>query len=550
LSGTSINRDATVAAGRVPSAGPPTNGAPADGTRPDRDDQVDLEPRAREGAGAPVLEARSLSKWYGPTRVVSEVDFALVGGEIHTVVGENGAGKSTLAKMLSGVVRPDAGAIQSRGAPLALGSPADARRAGIAIIHQEPTLFPSLDIAANVFAGRELRRASAGVMDWPRMYADTARLLALVGSRLDPRTLVRGLSVAERQMVDMASALADDPMALIVDEPTASLTPGEVAHLFDVLRTLRSRGVGVVFIGHRLQEVLSLSDRITVMRDGRAIATVPARGTSEGQLVRLMVGRDVAALGARERGQGGDVALSVDGLTHKGVFRDVTFAVRAGEIVGLGGLVGAGRTEVAETIFGMRKAHAGRIVVNEQEVRPRSAADAMRRGVAYVPEDRQRHGLILPASIAQNVALPCLRALARFGWLRPQAERAQAIAYTTPLRLVARGVEQAPRELSGGNQQKVVLAKWLTIKPRVLILDEPTRGVDVGAKAEIHRIVGDLARQGVAILLISSDLPELLGMSDRVLVMREGRLVAAFDRDEAHPEAVMAAATGAAGEAS
>jgi rhamnose transport system ATP-binding protein len=491
-----------------------------------------------------VLEARGVSKWYGPVRVVSEVNFTLGAGEIHAIIGENGAGKSTLARMLSGIVRPDAGTIEHRGAPIAMASPLDARRHGIGIIHQEPTLFPSLDIAANVFAGRELKRGpGAAVMDWPRMYRETERLLTAIGQRMDPRTLVRGLSVAERQMVDMVSALADKPTALIVDEPTASLTPSEVDDLFRVLRDLRGHGVGIVFIGHRLEEVLSISDRITVMRDSRVIQTLPAAGATEDQLVRLMVGREASSLYTRQRVQPGAPVLAVEGLARKSEFSEIGFEIRAGEIVGLGGLVGAGRTEVAETIFGVRRADHGVVRIDGQAVHIRSSRDAIRQGIAYVPEDRQQHGLLLPVSIAQNIALPRLRQLSRYGILRPAAERAQAVEYTRPLHLVARSVLQAPRELSGGNQQKVVFAKWLTTAPRVLILDEPTRGVDVGAKAEIHRIMGDLAKRGVAILMISSDLPELLTVSDRVLVMREGRIVSSFTRETATPEAVIAAAS-------
>ena len=495
-------------------------------------------------ASGDVLEARGVSKWYGPIRVVGEVDFTLRSGEIHAIVGENGAGKSTLARMLSGVVRPDAGTIVHRGTPIGMSSPLDARRHGIAIIHQEPTLFPSLDIAANVFAGRELRGGPGGLaMDWPRMYRETERLLQSIGQRLDPRALVRGLAVAERQMVDMVSALADRPTALIVDEPTASLTPSEVDDLFRVLRELRGQGVGIVFIGHRLEEVLAISDRITVMRDSRVVQTFPTAGATEDHLVRLMVGREASSLYRRQHAQPGQVVLAVERLGRQGEFSEISFEVRAGEIVGLGGLVGAGRTEVAEAIFGVRHADRGTVRIRGSVVRIRSSRDAIRHGIAYVPEDRQLHGLLLPVSIAQNIALPRLGPLSRLGFLRPSAERAQAIEYTRPLQLVARGVEQAPRELSGGNQQKVVFAKWLTTTPRVLILDEPTRGVDVGAKAEIHRIMGDLAERGVAILMISSDLPELLSVSDRVLVMREGRIVSAFTHETATAEAVIAAAS-------
>ncbi len=490
------------------------------------------------------LEARGVSKWYGPIKVVRDVNFTLRAGEIHAIIGENGAGKSTVARMLSGVVRPDTGIIVHRGTPISMSSPLDARRHGIGIIHQEPTLFPSLDIAANVFAGRELKGGPAGtVMDWPRMYRETERLLNSIGQHMDARTLVRGLSVAERQMVDMVSALADEPTALIVDEPTASLTPSEVRDLFRVLRDLRGKGVGIIFIGHRLEEVLAISDRITVMRDGQVVESLASAGATEDLLVRLMVGREASSLYKRQRATPGAVVLAVEKLSRKSEFNDIDFEVRAGEIVGLGGLVGAGRTEVAETIFGVRHADRGSIRVNGKVARIRSSRDAIRHGIAYVPEDRQLHGLLLPVSIAKNIALPRLGAISRGGFLRPAAERAQAIRYTQPLRLVARGVQQAPRELSGGNQQKVVFAKWLTTAPKVLILDEPTRGVDVGAKAEIHRIMGELAQQGVAILMISSDLPELLSVSDRVLVMREGRIVSAFSHETATPEAVVAAAS-------
>ncbi|WP_370552369.1 MULTISPECIES: sugar ABC transporter ATP-binding protein [unclassified Conexibacter] len=499
------------------------------------------EIEGRDGAAVPVLEARAVSKVFGGTVALDHVDLSLRAGEIHALLGENGAGKSTLTRILCGVHRPDTGELRVDGAVVDFHTPAAAQEHDIAILHQEPSLFGDLEVAENVFVGRQPKHGRPPRIDRRAMRAEAAALLAELGAELDPAARVADLSLAEAQLVEMAGALSRRARVLIVDEPTAALTPGEVGDLFRVLRGLRDRGVAILFIGHRLEEIFALADRITVLRDGRFVDSRAAADHDEASLIRAMVGRDVAALHVRTRVEPGEPLLQVRGLARAGVFEAVDLDLRSGEIVGLAGLVGAGRTEVARAVFGIDRRDAGTVELAGERLR--TPQQAMRAGLAFVPEDRQREGVAVELPIAANVALPILGRVAFHGWLRPGRERALAREWGERLRLKARDVEQAPRELSGGNQQKVVLAKWLATRPRVLILDEPTRGVDVGAKVEIHRLIDELAAAGMAILLISSDLPEVLALSDRVLVMREGRVTAALHHAEATPERVMQAAT-------
>jgi rhamnose transport system ATP-binding protein len=496
-----------------------------------------------ESRPAPLVELRALSKNYGGVHAVADVSFAIDRGTVHALVGENGAGKSTLVKILTGVVHPNEGDLLVDGEPQRIGDPQTAHRLGIVAMYQEPTVFHDLTVAENVFAGRH-PRSGLRTVDWGAMRAQAARILDELGVDFEPDTPVRGLGVADRQLLEIAKALSSGARLLIMDEPTAALSPREVENLFATVRRLRDRGVAVVFISHRLEEVGAIADVVTVLRDGRHIATRPASELSHGEIVRLMVGRSLDALFPKEEAEIGEVVLRVEGLTHRGVFSNVSFELRRGEIVGLAGFVGSGRTEVARAIFGIDRLDAGRLWIGGRAFRPRSPRAALRRGLAYLPEDRLHQGLVQPMSVGENTSMAVLPELTPAGILRPRRERALARRFMEQLRIKATSPAQVVRSLSGGNQQKVVLSKWLAAEPRILILDEPTHGVDVGTKADVHRTMSHLAGRGLAILLISSELPEILGMSDRVLVMREGRLVAEVPRDEATEERIIQAAAG------
>jgi rhamnose transport system ATP-binding protein len=491
----------------------------------------------------PLIQLRGLSKSYGGVQAVADVSFAIERGSVHALVGENGAGKSTLVKLLTGVIQPDEGDIAINGAVERIADPPAAHRLGIVAMYQEPTVFPDLTAAENIFAGRQpLGRLRT--VDWRGMRVEAARLFRELGVDLDPSVPVRGLGVADRQILEIAKALSSSARLLIMDEPTAALSPNEVDNLFKTVRQLRDRDVAVVFISHRLEEVGAIADAVTVLRDGRHVATRPATEVSHGEMVRLMVGRSLDQLFPKEQAEIGDVILRVEGLGRRGVFSNVSFELRRGEIVGLAGFVGAGRSEVARAIFGIDHPDTGELWIDGRRFRPRSPRAALSRGLAYLPEDRLQQGLVQPMSIAINTSMAVLPDLTPGGVLRPRRERALARRFMEQLRIKATSPAQVVRGLSGGNQQKVVLSKWLAADPSILILDEPTHGVDVGTKADVHRTISHLAAQGLTILLISSELPEILGMSDRILVMREGRLVAEFTRAEATQERVIEAAAG------
>jgi len=492
---------------------------------------------------AAVAELRGVEKSFGGVQALRGVDLALAPGEVHSLVGENGAGKSTLVRILGGVHQPDAGSVVIADEKVHLHGPRDARARGIAVIHQEPALFPDLDVAENVYMGRQPLDRSRGI-DWKRMYRDVAELLRALGVSLDPRAPVQGLSVADQQLVEIAKALSMDARVVVMDEPTAALSSRETDELFRIINDLRSRGVAVLFISHRLEEVFALSDTVTVLRDGGHVITASAAELDATALIRHMVGRELRELFPKGAAEIGAPALEVRGLRREGVFRDVSFTVRRGEIVGLAGLVGAGRSEVARAIFGIDPLDGGEILAAGGPLTIRSPRDAMKAGLGFVPEDRQHQGLVLEMAIDDNATLPFLRRLTRFGLINRKREAEVAAEFTKRLQVKAASLAQPAQSLSGGNQQKVVLAKWLATDPKVLILDEPTRGIDIGTKAEVHRIISGLAAEGLAILLISSELPEVLGMADRVLVMREGRLTGEFTRDEADQERIMHAATG------
>jgi rhamnose transport system ATP-binding protein len=495
----------------------------------------------------PIVELVGVAKQFGTIQALRGVDLALYPGEVHALVGENGAGKSTLVKLLGGIHRPDAGMIRIGGEVVELHSPAQAQHLGIAVIHQEPTLFPDLNVAENVFMGRH-PRDRFGRVAWKRMYQEVEQLLASLDVHLSVYTPVQGLSVADQQLVEIAKALSLDARVLVMDEPTAALSAHEVEKLFAITKQLRQRGVAILFVSHRLEEIFELADRLTVLRDGAHVITAPASRLTSEEIIRYMVGRELTSLFPKGEAQIGDVLLDVRHLTRKGVFQDVSFQLRRGEILGFAGLVGAGRTEVARVLFGIDRADTGEIRIGNEPVHISSPKVAMGYGLAYVPEDRRQQGLVMDFTIAANMTLPILQQLSRLGVVDRQRERAIATSYSQQLQVRSAGIDQLVKALSGGNQQKVVLAKWLVTNPTILILDEPTRGIDIGAKAEVHRIISDLASKGLAIILISSELPEVLAMSDRVLVMHEGRLTGVFDRAEADQEKVMFAATGQAGE--
>lgn len=491
---------------------------------------------------SPVLELQNISKAFPGVQALTDVNFSLYPGEVHALIGENGAGKSTLIKIMTGIYAPDSGQILLDGQPAAIRSSMAAQALGIAAIYQEPMVFPDLNVAENIF----ISHADRGpVVRWGKMYKDAREILAKLDVKLDVRQPARGLTLAAQQAVEIAKAISLDVRVLIMDEPTASLSAHEVAQLFRIVNTLRSRGVAILFIGHRLEEVFQIADRITVLRDGRWISSAPRAQVTTEQVIRDMVGRQVEDFFAKTTAQRGDRLMSVQGLAREATFSDMNFDVYKGEVLGFAGLVGARRTDVALALFGINPADTGTIEFEGQNVTIRSPEQAMQLGIAYVTEDRRQLGLVLPMSVVTNITLPTLpRYLNRLGLIKRGEEAKTAQAYEDQLSIRTPSLDGEVGKLSGGNQQKVVLSKWLNAQPKLLILDEPTRGIDVRTKAEVHHIVNDLASQGMAIILISSDLPEVLAMSDRVLVMREGRQMGIFDRTQATQETIMTAAMG------
>lgn len=491
----------------------------------------------------PLLELRQLTKSFGGARALRGVDFTLHPGEVHALLGENGAGKSTLIKIVTGAHQPDSGTITLSGRQLEALDPASARAAGIACVYQQPALFPDLCVAENIALRLEPSSALRRI-HWPQRRARAAELLERIGAAISPDAEVRQLSMPEQQLVEIACAVGAEARVVIMDEPTASLTQQEQQLLYRIVRDLRGRGTGVIYISHRLEEIFALADRVTVLRDGESVGTQPVAAVDEATLIRLMVGREVTHIYPPAESAPGDVLLSVEnlGCRASGV-HDVTFALHAGEVFGLAGLVGAGRTELARVLFGLTPADAGRITLAGSPIELRSPAEAIAHGLAYVPEDRRQHGVVLEMPIAHNLSLAVHRRLFPGGWLRWRREQTLAQSSIAGLGIKCRGPQAPVATLSGGNQQKVAVGRWLATQPKVLMLDEPTQGVDVGAKSEIHRLIRELARSGVAILLISSDLPEVVGMSDRIGVMRGGTLVDILPGNtDAHD--VMAAALG------
>ena len=492
-----------------------------------------------------------IGKGFPGVQALDGVDFEVMPGEVHALLGENGAGKSTLLKILSGAQQPDRGTISIDGKTVTLNTPLEAQRCGVVTIYQEFTLAPNLTIAENVFIGRE--PGNGIFVNWRQMREETRAITRRLGLELRPTAVVRDLNVAEQQMVEIARALSMKSRLIVMDEPTSALSSAEVEKLFRIVRDLKAQGISIIFVTHRIEEVMELCDRYTVLRDGRRVDAGKIAETSVDQIIHAMVGRQVNALFAqRESSTPGEVALEVEGLTRRGnaqdqnatVLSNVSFAVRRGEILGIAGLVGAGRTEAARAIFGADPFDSGRILVAGQKVDIRSPRSAIRLGIGLVPEDRKRQALFLALAVQTNLSMAAQGRITRWGiFMDEAAERSMVEEYRKALNIRMSGPEQLIANLSGGNQQKVVLARWLALRPKVLIVDEPTRGIDVGAKVEVHNLLFEMARSGIAVIAISSELPEILAISDRIVTMREGRVTGSIDRDEANGERLMAMMT-------
>jgi len=505
---------------------------------------------------APLLEMRSISKTYPGVTALSRVDFSVMPGEVHALVGENGAGKSTLMKILAGADAKDAGRILIGGSEVHIDSPQEAMRLGVSIIYQEFNLVPYMNAAENIFLGREPAGAVPGVIDFRKMYADAEAIIAELGVALDVRAPINTLSVAQQQMVEIAKATSRKSRIIAMDEPSATLTEHELENLFALIRRLKAEGVSIIYISHRLEEIFEIADRVTVLRDGELVATKNITDTDRDDIIKMMVGRELCPTLMRESTASpaeqasaasvgkGEIAIEVVGLNRAGVLRDISFCVRRGEILGIAGLVGAGRTEVARAIFGADPIDSGEIRIYGKPVKIRSPRHAISLGIGLVPEDRKALGLVLGMAVRENISLANLGVLSRLGFVSRRREREVARKFVEDIMIKTPSVEQAVQNLSGGTQQKVVLAKWLFTESKVLIFDEPTRGIDVGAKAEIHQLMNRLAENGVAVIMISSELPEVLAMSDRILVMHEGEIAGELSREEATQERIMHLATG------
>jgi ribose transport system ATP-binding protein len=498
-----------------------------------------------------ILHMEGISKAFPGVQALDNVDFEAAGGEVVALVGENGAGKSTLVKILCGAYRKDEGRIFLHGEEAEIESPHHAQQLGIAIIYQEFNLTPNQSAAANIFISREPRQRGLGrflnFVDRRRMEREAQEHLNRVGARVPATALIHDLSVAQQQMVEVAKALAVDARILIMDEPTSALGEDEVETLFEIIGTLKEQGIAIIFITHRLEEVFRIADRVTVLRDGRRVGGMPLSEATSDKVIHLMVGRELTEMFHKEEAEIGEPLMEVRGLTRHGAVEDVNFTLRRGEILGFAGLVGAGRTETARLLFGVDRKDAGEIWMDGKQVRINSPLDAVKAGLGFVPDDRGLQGLVLKLPVLENIVLPSLNDYSHGGWMDRRGLRDTAQSYVDTLNIRTPHLRQKAMFLSGGNQQKVVLAKWLAVHPKVLIMDEPTRGIDVGAKAEVHALMSELAREGIGIIMISSELPEILGMSDRILVMHEGKIAAILDQDEATQEKIMAYASGEMG---
>jgi ABC-type sugar transport system ATPase subunit len=490
------------------------------------------------------LRMQGISKSFPGVQALKSVDFSVARGEIHALVGENGAGKSTLMKVLTGALLGDEGQIILDDKPVEITSPGDAQQLGISMIHQELSLIPYLTVGQNIFLGREPRARVATFIDWPQLYSQAQVLLDQLNVNVDSRASVQDLSIAQRQMVEVAKALSFDADLIAMDEPTSSLTDRETEILFQVMRTFKERGISIIFISHRLEEIFEIADRITVLRDGETIGSADAGYLDVDQVVRMMVGRQLGELYPKGEFEHGEIVLEAVGLLDGRELYPVDVSLHSGEILGIAGLAGAGRTALAETLFGVRPAVKGQIKIAGRAVPIKHPGQAIRLGMGFVPEDRKLQGLFLNMAVRENVVISALPEVSRFSFINFLQADKLAQEFVEKLKIRTPSVKQLIRNLSGGNQQKVIIARWLTLKPRILILDEPTRGIDVATKAEIHALMDQLAKDGVAVMMVSSDLPEVLGVSDRILVMRAGRIVAEFSRQEATQDNIMHAATG------
>jgi len=492
-----------------------------------------------------ILRVHDISKNYDGVQALSNVSLDVRRVEVHALVGENGAGKTTLMNILGGIVRKNSGQVEFKGQTVDFATPAESQAAGIAVIHQELAVMPALTVMENVFMGR--MPARRGLVDWAELESRTRELLEQVGLDVAPRTRVKDLTVSQSQLVEIAKALSINASLIIMDEPNSSLTERETDRLFEVIRNLKQRGVSIIFVSHRIEEVLRIADRITVLRDGNYVGTLDVRDATVDRVINMMVGRELVRSSEAGERAIGPALLEVRGLTRKGVVHDVSFSVRRGEIVGLAGLVGAGRSETARMIFGADPIDAGEIVLEGRPVRFRSPKEALAHGLGMIPEDRKKLALFMAMPVRWNISMAQLPRISSNGLIRHRREAALAEEYVQRLRVRVPHIDTLERNLSGGNQQKTVLARWLATNPKLLIMDEPTHGVDVGAKAEIYEMMRGLAREGISIILISSELPEILSMSDRIVVMHAGRVTGILDRAEATEDKVMAYATGVAG---
>lgn len=503
-------------------------------------------PQPDLGLAPPVLQMRGISKSFPGVKALSDVALTLRPGHVTALIGENGAGKSTLVKILTGIYQPDAGEILIDGRPVALPTADAAQDAGITAIHQETVLFDELTVAENVWLGHA-PRTRFGLVDWKAMHARAAALLHAVDAPIDTRIRLKDLSIAQRHLVAIARALSVDARVVIMDEPTAALSHKEVEDLFQIVERLKQRGKAVLFISHKFEEIRRIADFFAVFRDGRQVGEGRLADVGQPDLVKMMVGREVTHVFPKQAVAIGPPVLRVEGYRHPTEFEDISFDLRRGEILGLYGLVGAGRSEFAQALFGVTKPSGGSVTLNGAALRIRNPVDAIEAGIVYVPEERGRHGAITAMPIVSNISLPSLARTSRKGFLRMAEEYDLARLYAGRLDLRAASLSQPVGTLSGGNQQKVVIGKWLATRPKVIILDEPTKGIDIGSKAAVHAFMSELAAEGLAVLMISSEIPEILGMSDRVIVMREGRMVGTFDRTGLTPETLVGAATGNTG---
>ena len=489
------------------------------------------------------LRMQDISKAFPGVQALNSVDFSVDHGEIHALVGENGAGKSTLMKILTGALSSDSGRISLDNQEVQINNPGESQALGISMIHQELSLIPYLTVGQNIFLGREPRARVRAFIDWPELYQQAQVLLDRLNVNVDSRANVQDLSIAQRQMVEVAKALSFNADLIAMDEPTSSLTDRETEILFQVMSTFKEQGISIIFISHRLEEVFEIADRITVLRDGETIGTAPVAEASVDQVVRMMVGRELGELYPKDDVEQLGVVLEASDLEDGRELRPVSVTLKRGEILGIAGLAGGGRTALAETLFGVRSAVKGQIKIGGKPVRIQHPGQAIRLGLGFVPEDRKLQGLFMNMAVRDNVVISALPEVSRFSFVNFSRAEKLAREYIEKLKIRTPSVKQLVRNLSGGNQQKVIIARWLTLNPRILILDEPTRGIDVGTKAEIHALMNELAKQGVAVMMVSSDLPEVLGVSDRILVMRTGRIVAEFTRQEATQDKIMHAAT-------